>query len=77
MKRVSNKEKLELYERFLQRLHFERHVSCNEKRVHEMLAMADSIVTSQGTHDYTGRPLTEDQINKNVNDALEALRKLR
>lgn len=76
MKKISNKERLEIYENFFHRLHFVRHVANSEKAVMEMLAIADSFVVANSRHDAAGKPLTEEQIANNVNYALNAMRKL-
>lgn len=75
-KKISNKERLELYENFFQRLHFLRHVSGNEKAIIEMLNISDAVVMGESTHDAAGKPLTEEQINFNINSSFELMRKL-
>lgn len=76
MKKVSNKERLELYEKFFMHLHFLRHVAGNEKGIIEMLEISDQIALSNSTHSAAGKPLTEEQMNNNVNAAFERLRNL-
>ena len=75
-KKISNKERLEIFENFFQRLHFLRHVSGNEKKIIMMLVISDAFVVSQSTHDALGKPLTEEQIADNVNTALVAMKEL-
>jgi hypothetical protein len=75
-KKISNKERLELYENFFQRLHFLRHLSGNERAIIEMLAISDAVVMGASTHDALGKPLTEDQIVSNINASFDLMRKL-
>ena len=75
-KKVSAKERLELYENFFARLHFLRHVAGNERRVLEMLSISDAVTMSASTHDANGRPLTEEQIAQNESAAFERMRNL-
>jgi len=75
-KKISSKERLELYENFFQRLHFLRHVSGNEKKIIEMLSISDGVVMGHSTHDAAGKPMTEEQITTNINAGFERLRNL-
>lgn len=70
MKKVSTKERLEIYENFFSHLHFLRHVSGNERKILEMLSVSDTVAVAKSTHDAAGKPLTEDQITSNINAAL-------
>lgn len=76
MKKISNKERLELFENFFNRLHFLRHVAGSERAVLEMLSISDAVVVAQSTHDSTGRPLPEEQVTKNINEAYHLMRNL-
>lgn len=45
-KKLSANEKLEIFHNFFFRLNFHRYVSCNEQKVHAMLAIADNYVNA-------------------------------
>lgn len=75
-KKISSKERLELYENFFQRLHFLRHVAGNERKILEMLSISDAVVMGHSTHDAAGRPLTEEQIANNTNAGFARMREL-
>ena len=72
-KRVSQKEKLEIFEAFFQRLHFHRYLSMNEKKVLEMLSIADGYVNAHATHNGERNDL---EVQNNINAALERMRHL-
>lgn len=70
-KKLSTKEKLEIYENFFFRLHFHRFVSMNEKKVLEMLVISDNFVNAHGTHERTDK-----DVENNINAAIERMRTL-
>lgn len=74
VKKISSKERLEIYENFISRLHFVRHVAGNERKVLEMLSVADAVAVSFGSRNAVGQPLTEEQIATNVNAALQLMK---
>lgn len=74
-RKISNKERLEIYENFFQRLHFLRYVAADHDRVGKMLMLSDGLVDAQATHDSKG-PLAADVIQANTNAALEKMKVL-
>jgi len=76
MKKISAKERLEIYENFFSHLHFLRYIAGNERKVLEMLAISDRVAMARSTHDAAGKPLTEEQIADNMNAAVAAMRDL-
>lgn len=74
MKKISTKERLEIYENFFSHLHFLRHVSGNERKILEMLSVSDQVAVAGSTHDGAGKPLSEEQIACNINIALMVMK---
>jgi hypothetical protein len=74
-KKVSAKEKIEIFEAFFQRLHFHRYVSMKQGKIHEMLELADNLVNAQARYDGTGL-LSDDVIQERINTALDKMRTL-
>lgn len=72
-KKISQKEKLEIFDNFFFRLNFHRYVSCNEAKVHEMLALADNYVNA---HSSKMGATAQKEADAAVNEALEKMKTL-
>lgn len=70
---ITQKERLEILEKFMWRMNYHRTVTMNEKLVFAMLALADMWVYAHG--DKNGE-LSEKEIKKNIDDAYEKLKTL-
>lgn len=72
-KRVSQKEKLEIFEAFFQRLHFHRYLTMDEKKVMAMLALSDGYINAHSSHNGERNDL---EVQNNINAALDRMRHL-
>ena len=72
-KRVSQKEKLEIFEAFFQRLHFHRYLTMDEKKVMAMLALSDNYINAHSSHNGERNDL---EVQNNINAALDRMRHL-
>lgn len=74
-KKISAKEKLEIFEKFFERLHFHRYVSLKQEKIHEMLNLADNLINAQNTYE-GGVRLSPEQIQERMTAALDKMRTL-
>jgi len=74
-KKISAKERLEVYENFFHRLHFLRYVAADHERVAKLLMISDGLIDAKATHGPKG-PLDADTIQENMNNALEKMKVL-